>query len=126
MREELEKILYSENEEKVIYPNGDVLKFEQSDNSVNEKESTSGLYKQKTPIIADDFEDEHTRGIFDNVIQEDNKSNLGDELTKQTDEVYEQKDDDRELSWKGILAISCVLLLIILLGWIIPIAMFQN
>ena len=66
MREELENILYSENEEKIIYPEGEVLEFVPTDIPGSEEPDTSGIFdeKPKDDIIEDDGP---TRGIFDEV-----------------------------------------------------------
>lgn len=83
MREELENILYSENEEKIIYPEGEVLEFVPTDIPEIEEPDTSGIFdeKPKKDIVEDDGP---TRGIFDEVepkkeIEKENKKE-----TKQT------------------------------------------
>ena len=68
MREELENILYSENEEKIIYPEGEVLEFVPTDVSESEEPDTSGIFDEK-PKSDIDEDDGPTRGIFDEVEQ---------------------------------------------------------
>lgn len=110
MREELESILYIENEGKIIFPQGDKLEYEPSD--IHEKgDETSGLFDEKKKFVDEEFEDDATRGIFDEKGQNDSE-----EQHQATTEGTEKASG--ELSPKGILiTCSIVLLLIIAIIW---------
>jgi len=111
MREELESILYTENEGKIIFPQGDKLEYEPSE--VPEKEAiTSGLFDEKKKVVDDEFVDEPTRGIFDEDVSKENDK----KETSPTDENLSKPSG--ELSIKGVL-ITCgiILLLLIAIIW---------
>lgn len=112
MREELENILYSENEEKIIYPEGEELGFEPSIIPETEEPETRGIFDE-TPITnVNDDEDELTRGIFD----EQNEINPKKE---EIEPIADESSEDRKESmaaWKvallvilGFLLFGCML-----------------
>lgn len=111
MREELESILYTESEEKLIFPQGDKLEYEPSD--IPEKgDETRGLFYEKKKVVDEEFADEPTHGIFDEDVPKD------DEEKKNPPAEEEPQKPSGELSTKGII-ITCgiVLLLIIAFIW---------
>ena len=112
MRNELESILYSENEEKIIYPEGEKLDYEPSNGPIEEEPVTSGIFDN---VSQNDIlkEDELTSGIFDVVEDKSVDENKTEVLEEQVDNG-ENSEAKRELSWKGILAICSVLLIVII------------
>ena len=112
MRNELESILYSENEEKIIYPEGENLEYEPSKGSINEEPATSGIFDTVSQNDVPE-EDEFTKGIFD-VVEDKNIDEHKTELIKEQEDNEKNSEMKRELSWKGILAICSVLLIVII------------
>lgn len=125
MREELENILYTESEGKVIYPNGDELSYEPSTagkniDSVSETEKTAGIFdsidiQQKhiddKSIETEEFENkaentssDETIGIFGNKELNDKKSE------RNTKEENKEKNNKKPL---GIIAFVSAAILIV-------------
>ena len=126
MREELENILYSESEAKVIYPDGDEVEYEASTNG-SENEKTVSMFGNFTVA---DVEEEHNKtvSIFDgDVITPEEPVDVKDEIisdNKFEDDTYhtaqencEDKDNNKG-KIKGILigAIAFIIIAIMAFG----------
>ena len=103
MREELENILYSENEEKIIYAEGEVLEFVPTDIPGSEEPDTSGIFDEKLK------DDGPTRGIFDEkpVVSDDKDKFYENDIDESSNE---EKNKPMETWKKVLLAIFGLLL----------------
>lgn len=119
MREELENILYSESEAKVIYPNGDEVEYEASTNgSANEK--TVSMFGNFTVT---DVEEEHNKtvSIFEgDVITPEEPVDVKDEIisgNKFEEETFVEQNEKEKSSWKMPVFIIIGIVLICLLAF---------
>lgn len=98
MREELEAILYSESDEKIIFSKGDELEFEAS---------TNGSASSSTPKTekSQDIENEKTVGIFDlsaQTTQDTDEKTVGI-FDKRPDTISKKASEDSEITEKKII-----------------------
>ncbi|MBQ8540535.1 MAG: serine/threonine protein kinase [Clostridia bacterium] len=114
MREELENILYAENEEKLIFPKGDQLEYEPSEVPEETDLPTSGIFDiEPKAVHEDEIGDGPTRGIFDEIptgIPEDDIGDgptrgVFDEVTPEKEDIeYKPKDEKSKIRTIGIIA----------------------
>ncbi len=127
MREELENILYSESEAKVIYPNGDEVEYEASTNGSTDEKTVSMFGNFTVTDIAE--EHNKTVSIFDGaVITPAESVGVKEEIisdNKFDDDIYHtvqencEDNDDNKGKIKGILigAIAFIIIAIMAFGF---------